>query len=124
MIVLGLVTNMWFADGVAVAFWYNYSIHSQNHDQKLKSVSNGQIAMESHDKLQEYHAMIERHHPALPDVWGTMDGLKIKIDEALDDITQSCYTLVGSTIILRLLLFFCSRWNDSSMLLQCARMPP
>jgi hypothetical protein len=27
--------------------------------------------------------------PCPPDVWGTMDGLKVKIDEAPDEITQS-----------------------------------
>jgi hypothetical protein len=81
------------------------------------------IAMPSHAKLKEYHVMIERHHPALPDVWGTMDGLKIKIDEALDDITQSCFYFGWKHNHFETAVVFCSRWNDSSMLLQCTRMP-
>jgi hypothetical protein len=55
----------------------------------LKQDPMAKIAMPFYDKLEEYCAMIERHHSALPDVWGTMNGLKIKIHEALDDITQS-----------------------------------
>ena len=45
--------------------------------------------MPSHDKLLEYQDLIEMCHPALTDVWGTMDGLMIKINEALDEVTQS-----------------------------------
>ncbi len=55
----------------------------------LKKDEMAKIAIPSHDQLETYRALIERRHPALPDVWGTMDGLKIKIDAAPDDITQS-----------------------------------
>jgi hypothetical protein len=55
----------------------------------LKQDPLAKIAIPSHEKLEEYCALIDRCHPALPDVWGTMDGLKIKIDEAPDEITQS-----------------------------------
>ena len=55
----------------------------------LKQDPLAKIAIPSHEKLEEYRALIERRHPALPDVWGTMDGLKVKIDEAPDEITQS-----------------------------------
>ena len=57
----------------------------------LKQDPLAKIAIPSHEKLEEYHVLIERRHPALPDVWGTMDGLKIKIDAAPDKITQSCF---------------------------------
>ena len=66
----------------------------------LKQDPIAKIAMPSHEKLKEYHALIERHHPVLSDVWGTMDGLKIKIDEAPDKINQSRFTTDGSTLIL------------------------
>ena len=55
----------------------------------LKQDPLAKIAIPSHEKLEEYCVLIERCHPALPDVWGTMDGLKVKIDEAPDEITQS-----------------------------------
>jgi hypothetical protein len=55
----------------------------------LKQDPLAKIAIPSHEKLEEYRELIARRHPALPDVWGTMDGLKIKIDAPPDEITQS-----------------------------------
>ena len=55
----------------------------------LKKDPLAKIAIPSHEQIETYRALIERRHPALPDVWGTMDGLKIKIDAAPDEITQS-----------------------------------
>jgi hypothetical protein len=47
------------------------------------------ITMPTHAKLEEYRRMIAGRHPALTDVWGTMDGLKIKIESAADFFVQS-----------------------------------
>ena len=44
----------------------------------LKQDPTAKVAMPTHAKLKEYHVMIETHHPVLPDVWGTMYGLKIE----------------------------------------------
>jgi len=43
------------------------------------------------DKLEEYHSIIADHHPALDMVWGTMDGLKCKIEKAPAEIIQSSF---------------------------------
>jgi hypothetical protein len=47
------------------------------------------ITMPTRAKLEEYRRMIAGRHPALTDVWGTMDGLKIKIESAADFFVQS-----------------------------------
>lgn len=47
------------------------------------------IVILSHEKLEEYHVMIERHHATLPDIWETIDGLKTRIHEASNGITES-----------------------------------
>jgi hypothetical protein len=40
------------------------------------------------NKLQEYQEIISHMHPDLQDVWGTMDGLKIRIEQAPDGVVQ------------------------------------
>ena len=55
----------------------------------LKSNNMAKISMPSNEKLEEYNEMIAARHPALHDVWGTMDGLKVTIEAAGDFITQS-----------------------------------
>ena len=47
------------------------------------------IEMPTHEKLKECWAVIQARHPALEDVWGTMDGLKLRIESASDFLTQS-----------------------------------
>lgn len=47
------------------------------------------ITMPSHAKLEEYRRMISGRHPALTDVWGTMDGLKVTIECADNFLVQS-----------------------------------
>jgi hypothetical protein len=49
------------------------------------------IAMPTHAKLEEYRRMIAARHPALRDVWGTMDGLKVRIESAADFFVQSMF---------------------------------
>lgn len=55
----------------------------------LKTNDIAKITMPTVEKLEEYRTMIAERHPALPDVWGTMDGLKVTIEAAGDYITQS-----------------------------------
>lgn len=50
---------------------------------------NAKIVMPTHDKLEEYRQMINHRHPALVDVWGTMDGVKVTIQQASDYLAQS-----------------------------------
>ena len=57
----------------------------------LKNDPIAKISMPSHKQLETCGALIERHHPALSDVWGTINSLKIKIDEPPDEITQSWF---------------------------------
>ena len=49
----------------------------------------GKIVMPTADKLEEYRLMIANRHPALLDVWSTMDGLKVRIEQSPNFITQS-----------------------------------
>ena len=55
----------------------------------LKKDHLARIALPTNDKLEEYRQVIASRHPALQDVWGTMDGLKVMIEEAPDGIVQS-----------------------------------
>jgi hypothetical protein len=55
----------------------------------LKANPLARIKLPSVDKLEEYRTMIADRHPALDMVWGTMDGLKCRIEKAPDDIAQS-----------------------------------
>jgi hypothetical protein len=43
----------------------------------------------THDKLEEYMTVIEARHPVLNNVWSTMDGIKVRIEEAPDEVVQS-----------------------------------
>ena len=47
------------------------------------------IKMPSHDKLKEYCQMIHLRHPALDNVWGSMDGLKVPIEQPSDSLVQT-----------------------------------
>ena len=57
----------------------------------LKHNNLAKIRMPSLDELEEYRQAIHNRHPALHNVWGTMDGLKCSIEQAPDDIAQSRY---------------------------------
>jgi len=57
----------------------------------LKKDELAKISLPSFEKLQEYRDTIARRHPALQNVWGTMDGIKVRIEEAPDGIVQSCF---------------------------------
>jgi len=49
------------------------------------------IALPTNEKLGEYRQVIASRHPALQDDWGTMDSLKVLIEEAPDGIVQSLF---------------------------------
>jgi hypothetical protein len=55
----------------------------------LKNDDLAKIKVPSVQRLEEYRAMIADRHPALDMVWGTMDGLKCRIEKAPDEIVQS-----------------------------------
>eukprot|EP00956_Cyclotella_meneghiniana_P016899 scaffold27151_cov58-Cyclotella_meneghiniana.AAC.7 len=56
----------------------------------LTSNDTAKISMPSNEKLEQYRSMIAARHPALHNVWGAMDGLKVTIEQAAGDfITQS-----------------------------------
>ena len=55
----------------------------------LKANELAKICLPTHEKLEEYRGMIQARHPVLHNVWGTMDGLKVLIEDAGDFITQS-----------------------------------
>lgn len=73
-IVFGLVTNVWFIDGInAVAKYTQFACRIATKIIKQDMIA--KIAMLSHDKIEECHAMMERCHLVLPDLWGMMDRL-------------------------------------------------
>jgi hypothetical protein len=55
----------------------------------LKANDLAKIQIPPPEKLDEYRAVIAARHPALDMVWGTMDGLKCRIEKAPDEIVQS-----------------------------------
>ncbi len=50
--------------------------------QVLKDDVNAMVAVPSADKIEEYKAAITRQYPILENVWATMDGLKLRIQQA------------------------------------------
>jgi hypothetical protein len=55
----------------------------------LKSSSLAKITLPSHDKMEEYRSAIAERHPVLNNVWSTMDGIKVRIEQAPDEVVQS-----------------------------------
>jgi hypothetical protein len=55
----------------------------------LKAHPMGRIQLPNAQKLEEYRSMIHSRHPLLDNVWGTMDGIKVRIEVAPDEIVQS-----------------------------------
>ena len=55
----------------------------------LRNNEYAKIVMPSAHQLEEYRQMIASRHPALVDVWSSMDGLKVRIEQAPNFITQS-----------------------------------
>ncbi len=58
------------------------------------------------EKIQEYKQAVLQHHPLLEDVWCTMDGLKLMLECAGDDVVQNwfyngwtCDHYVGAVIV-------------------------
>ncbi len=58
------------------------------------------------EKIQEYKQAVLQHHPLLEDVWCTMDGLKLMLECAGDDVIQNrfyngwtCDHYVGAVIV-------------------------
>ena len=49
------------------------------------------ITILTRGKIAEYQATVAARHPFLPDVWATMDGLKLTIEQPSTDVTQSRY---------------------------------
>ncbi len=55
----------------------------------LKHNELSRIKMPSHNKLEEYRQMIHLRHPVLDNVWGSMDGLKVPIEQPSDSLVQT-----------------------------------
>ena len=54
----------------------------------LKNDPLAKISLPDDNKLQEYREIISHRHPAQQDFWGTMDGLKVRIEQAPDGVVQ------------------------------------
>ena len=46
------------------------------------------VQIPSSKKIEEYKAMVRSRHTFLPDVWCTMDGLKLTLEQSGDAIIQ------------------------------------
>ena len=57
----------------------------------LHRKEDARIRRPSIEKIQQYKDAVAERHPALTDVWCTMDGLKLMIQSAGSDEEQNCY---------------------------------
>ena len=57
----------------------------------LRNVNAAKVKMPSDDEVATYVDMIQDKYPALTNCWGAMDGLKIGLEAAGDEQTQSCF---------------------------------
>ena len=59
--------------------------------QVLKSDENARVVIPSAEKVEEYKAAIAAKYPVLHNVWATMDGLKLRIQQASTTEKQALY---------------------------------
>lgn len=59
--------------------------------QVLKDDVNAMVAVPSAEKIEEYKAAINQQYPVLNDVWATMDGLKLRIQQASSTDQQALF---------------------------------
>ena len=59
--------------------------------QVLKSDEYARVAIPSAEKIEEYKAAIAEKYPVLENVWATMDGLKLRIQQASTTEKQALY---------------------------------
>ena len=57
----------------------------------LKSHTDAALVIPSSEKIKEYQAVIEERHPKLKGVWCSMDGLKLYLEQASDNIIQNMF---------------------------------
>ena len=57
----------------------------------LRNHPMAQVKIPSSDKIAEYKEMVYNRHPNLHDVWCTMDGLKITLEQSGDALVQEQY---------------------------------
>ncbi len=58
-----------------------------------------EVQIPSTKKIEEYVEMANRQHPYLFDIWCTMDGLKLVLEQSGDGLIQEQFYKVGCTII-------------------------
>ena len=54
----------------------------------LRIYQRAHVQIPSSEKIEEYKEMVRNWHPFLADVWCTMDGLKITVEQSGDALTQ------------------------------------
>ena len=57
----------------------------------LGNNSQARVRVPSSDKIAEYKEMVRSRHPNLTDVWCTMDGLKLTLQQSGDALIQERY---------------------------------
>ena len=94
--IVKLDEDTWVTHVSAACFWYDtystgevFAIRLKDYFEGVKKHPLAEIKMPTIEKLEEYRQAIHRRHPALPDVWGTMDGLKCLIERPGNEITES-----------------------------------
>ena len=95
---------MWFDDGAAAHLWNDNvptvkipSICKKDHHKSTKKDELAKISLPTKEKFWKYRDTIACRHPALENVWVTIDDIKVRIEKAPDGIVQS---MVGKVTIL------------------------
>ncbi len=55
----------------------------------LRNVPEAKVSMPTAEQVREYSTTISEKYPALPDVWGAMDGLKLLLEVPADELVQN-----------------------------------
>ena len=57
----------------------------------LRNEQQAHVQIPSSEKIEEYKDMVRNRHPFLTDVWCTMDGFKITLEQSGDALIQECF---------------------------------
>lgn len=86
--------NIWIVDGMVGDIWsifhLRFKIYSLAQRIVINDLKQELITKIAIPSQRNWRSTMSSPHPDLPGVCGTIDGLKICINEAPKDITQSC----------------------------------
>jgi hypothetical protein len=65
----------------------------------LRKDQRAHVRIPSSEKIEEYKEMVRNRHPFLTDVWCTMDGLKITLEQSGDALIQETHDHYVSSVL-------------------------